>query len=321
MPSSVSVSVSLSRALRGALASSSARIAPENSRSSSFGLLDSLSHVARCAAPWAHGRGQSVSRYSSEAGSRDREDKGTREANAADAKPRGQRRENDRNSNDRNRNARNSNDRNSNARNTAHARPPHQRSRKTAMSKSLQSAQERVAELLTPGGTLLMNEDTTYELIGRAEDAPKVVAGASARAAEISPRRIHPHRLFYPGAKYSPEELNPYKAKEVVMRSELTTQRGSIPKDVVADQADFRNTNFLTYFLKDSGKLVPRRKSSLPAKLHRELMREIKLARSLALMDPMSKSTASRAGDEGGRDGGRRAPPRHQHQQRETHTR
>ena len=312
-PVSVSVSVSLSRALRGALASSSARTAPENSRSSSFGLLDSLSHVARCAAPWAHGRGQSVSRYSSEAGSRDREDKGTREANAADGKPRGQRRDRE-------------NERNSNDRNSAHARPPHQRSRKTAMSKSLQSAQERVAELLTPGGTLLMNEDTTYELIGRAEDAPKVVAGASARAAEISPRRIHPHRLFYPGAKYSPEELNPYKAKEVVMRSELTTQRGSIPKDVVADQADFRNTNFLTYFLKDSGKLVPRRKSSLPAKLHRELMREIKLARSLALMDPMSKSTASRAGDEGGRDGGgrdggRRAPPRHQHQQRERHAR
>ena len=174
-------------------------------------------------------------------------------------------------------------------------RQSNQRNRKTAMSKSLQSAQERVAELLSPGkDTLLMHDDTSYELVGRAEDAPKVVAGASARAAEISPRRIHPHRLFYPGAKYSPEELNPYKAKEVLMRSDLTVQRGSIPKDVVADQADFRNTNFLTYFLKDSGKLVPRRRTALPAKLHRELMREIKLSRTLALMDPMSKSTASR---------------------------
>lgn len=176
-----------------------------------------------------------------------------------------------------------------------HPRQSHQRSRKTAMSKSLQSAQERVAELLTPGkDTLLMHEDSSYELIGRAEDAPKVVAGASARAAEISPQRIHPHRLFYPGAKYSPEELNPYKAKAVLMRSDLTVQRGSIPKDVVSDQADFRNTSFLTYFLKDSGKLVSRRRTALPAKLHRELMREIKLARSLALMDPMSKSTVDR---------------------------
>lgn len=176
-----------------------------------------------------------------------------------------------------------------------HPRQPNQGSKKTAMSKSLQSAQERVAELLTPGkDTLLMHEDSSYELVGRAEDAPKVVAGASARAAEISPQRIHPHRLFYPGAKYSPEELNPYKAKAVLMRSDLTVQRGSIPKDVVSDQADFRNTNFLTYFLKDSGKLVPRRRTALPAKLHRELMREIKLSRSLALMDPMSKSTASR---------------------------
>lgn len=167
------------------------------------------------------------------------------------------------------------------------------------MSKSLQSAQERIAELLTPGGELLINQDTSYELIGRAEDAPRVVAGASARAAEISPRRIHPHRLFYPGGKYSPEELNPYKAKEVLMRSDLTVQRGSIPKDVVAEGADFRNVNFLSYFVKETGKLVPRRKTALPAKLHRELMREIKLSRSLALMDPLSKSTVSRAARDG----------------------
>jgi len=150
-------------------------------------------------------------------------------------------------------------------------------SRKSQMSKSLQSAQERLAELL-----------------GKADDAPKVVAGASARAQEISPRRIHPHRLFYPGAKYSPEELNPYKAKEVLMRSDLTVRRGNIPASVVKDQADFRNTDFLAYFLKDSGKLVPRRRTKLPAKLHRELMREIKLSRSLALMNPLNKNTVSK---------------------------
>lgn len=169
------------------------------------------------------------------------------------------------------------------------------RGRKSQMSKSLQSAQERVAELLSPGkDTLMLHENQSYEILGKAEDAPKVVAGASARAQEISPSRIHPHRLFYPGAKYSPEELNPYKAKEVLMRSDLTVRRGNIPKDVVNDQADFRNTEFLTYFLKDSGKLVPRRRTKLPAKLHRELMREIKLSRSLGLMNFLSKDTVSK---------------------------
>ena len=168
-------------------------------------------------------------------------------------------------------------------------------SRKSQMSKSLQSAQERLAELLVPGkDTLLLHEETSYHLLGKADDAPKVVAGASARAQEISPRRIHPHRLFYPGAKYSPEELNPYKAKEVLMRSDLTVRRGTIPASVVKDQADFRNTDFLAYFLKDSGKLVPRRRTKLPAKLHRELMREIKLSRSLALMNPLNKNTVSK---------------------------
>lgn len=167
--------------------------------------------------------------------------------------------------------------------------------KKSRMTKSLKSAQERLAELVSPGkDTLLLHEEVSFHLLGKAEDAPKVVAGASARAQEISPKRIHPHRLFYPGAKYSPEELNPYKAKEVLMRSDLTVQRGNIPKDVVQDQADFRNTDFLKYFLKDSGKLVPRWKTKLPAKLHRELMREIKLSRSLALMSPLDKNTVSK---------------------------
>jgi ribosomal protein S18 len=125
--------------------------------------------------------------------------------------------------------------------------------------------------------------------LGKAEDAPKVVAGASARAQEISPRRIHPHRLFYPGATYSPEELNPYKAKDIVMRSDLTVRRGTIPTQVVKDQADFRNVEFLQYFMKDTGKLFPRRKTCLPAKVHRELMREIKISRVLALSNPLKK--------------------------------
>lgn len=162
--------------------------------------------------------------------------------------------------------------------------------RKSQLSKSLQSAQERLAELMTPGkDTLLLHEGAKYDLLGKAEDAPKVVAGASARAQEISPRRIHPHRLFYPGATYSPEELNPYKAKDVVMRSDLTVRRGTIPTQVVKDQADFRNVEFLQYFMKDTGKLFPRRKTRLPAKVHRELMREIKISRVLALSNPLKK--------------------------------
>jgi len=165
-----------------------------------------------------------------------------------------------------------------------------QTKRKSQLSKSLQSAQERLAELMTPGkDTLLLHEGAKYDLLGKAEDAPKVVAGASARAQEISPRRIHPHRLFYPGATYSPEELNPYKAKDVVMRSDLTVRRGTIPTQVVQDQADFRNVEFLQYFMKDTGKLFPRRKTRLPAKVHRALMREIKISRVLALSNPLKK--------------------------------
>lgn len=161
-------------------------------------------------------------------------------------------------------------------------------------SRSLRSSQDRIASILVPDADGTPNAEFAgkYGFLGTASDAPRVVAGASAKAEEISPRRIHPHRLFYPGATYTPEELDPYKAKEVFLRSDLAVNRGSIPARAVEALSDFRNPAFLRNFVSDAGKLQPRRKTRLPAKVHRELARQVKLARALGLMSPTSKLQA-----------------------------
>jgi ribosomal protein S18 len=158
-------------------------------------------------------------------------------------------------------------------------------------SRSLRSTQDRIASILVPEGDnpAPHYNSSKYGILGTAADAPKFVPGAAARAEEVSPDRLLPHRLFYPGATYSPDELDPYKAKPVGMLSDLTIRRGTISKTLVATQSDFRNPAFLNNFISDAGKLSPKRRTKLPAKMHRELARQVKLARSLALMNPVGK--------------------------------
>lgn len=160
-----------------------------------------------------------------------------------------------------------------------------------ANSRSQRSAQDRIASLLVPGDDSggAAHQSGRYGVLGSATDAPRHVPGAAAKAEEISPQRLLPHRLFYPGATYAPEDLDPYKAKPVEMMSDLIVRRGNISSRVVSAAADFRNPALLNNFIGPSGKLEPRRRTRLPSKLHREMVRQVKLARALAVMCPTAK--------------------------------
>jgi ribosomal protein S18 len=127
-----------------------------------------------------------------------------------------------------------------------------------------------------------------YGWLGGADDAPRVAAGASARAEELSPARLHPHRLFFPGQSYSPEDLDPYKAKGVAFPSDLNaaSRQRPVPAAAAAAGVDFRNVALLALAVSEAGKLAPRRRTRLPARAHRELSRAVKLARALALLHP-----------------------------------
>ena len=165
-------------------------------------------------------------------------------------------------------------------------------------SRSLRSSQDRIASILVQDSDKDPRKPYSgkYGVLGTASDAPRHVPGAAAKAEETSPERLLPHRLFYPGATYAPEDLDPYKAKPVGLLSDLTVRRGSIAPRVVAANGDFRNPMFLNSFISDAGKLMPRRRTRLPAKMHRELARQVKLSRQLALMNPIAKVRPMRRG-------------------------
>ena len=54
--------------------------------------------------------------------------------------------------------------------------------------------------------------------------------------------------------------------------------------DIPVDQVVYTNPELLARFTSESGKLIPRRITGLPAWLHRKVVREIKRARAVNLL-------------------------------------
>jgi small subunit ribosomal protein S18 len=61
----------------------------------------------------------------------------------------------------------------------------------------------------------------------------------------------------------------------------------SLPRrriDINAEAIDFKNTELLRKFLTEKGRILPRRITGMPSKLHRKLVLEIKRARNVLLL-------------------------------------
>lgn len=54
--------------------------------------------------------------------------------------------------------------------------------------------------------------------------------------------------------------------------------------DINAEAIDFKNTELLRKFVTEKGRILPRRITGMPSKLHRKLVREIKRARNVLLL-------------------------------------
>jgi small subunit ribosomal protein S18 len=70
-------------------------------------------------------------------------------------------------------------------------------------------------------------------------------------------------------------------------RSTTTERRTPRPKpkiDFTADALDYKNANLLKQFTTDSGRILPRKYTGLPAHYQRRLNRAIKRARQMLLM-------------------------------------
>ncbi|MCX6977209.1 MAG: 30S ribosomal protein S18 [Verrucomicrobia bacterium] len=54
--------------------------------------------------------------------------------------------------------------------------------------------------------------------------------------------------------------------------------------DIALDALDYKNPDILKKFVTESGKILPRRMTGMPAHFHRKITREIKRARAVLLM-------------------------------------
>jgi small subunit ribosomal protein S18 len=54
--------------------------------------------------------------------------------------------------------------------------------------------------------------------------------------------------------------------------------------DIALDAIDYKNPDILKRFVTESGKILPRRMTGMPAHFHRKINREIKRARANLLM-------------------------------------
>jgi small subunit ribosomal protein S18 len=70
-------------------------------------------------------------------------------------------------------------------------------------------------------------------------------------------------------------------------RASLRRHNRMMPRrriDIAVEAIDYKNPDLLKKFVTESGKILPRRVTGMPAHLHRKITREIKRARSVLLM-------------------------------------
>ena len=70
-------------------------------------------------------------------------------------------------------------------------------------------------------------------------------------------------------------------------RTNFRKANKSMPRrriDTALEALDYKNPDLLKRFVTESGKILPRRMTGMPAHFHRKINREIKRARSVLLM-------------------------------------
>ena len=70
-------------------------------------------------------------------------------------------------------------------------------------------------------------------------------------------------------------------------RTNFRKANKSMPRrriDIALDAIDYKNPDLLKRFVTESGKILPRRVTGMPAHFHRKITREIKRARQALLM-------------------------------------
>ena len=65
---------------------------------------------------------------------------------------------------------------------------------------------------------------------------------------------------------------------------DLHTTASGVQSAIALEALDYKNPDILKKFVTESGKILPRRVTGMPAHMHRKITREIKRSRSVLLM-------------------------------------
>lgn len=108
------------------------------------------------------------------------------------------------------------------------------------------------------------------------------------QAPDLETIRLNPYRLYYPGQWYQPEELNPLSLKSTPHASQKI-HRKPVDPAAIEEQLDVRNLRLLNQYITPLGRIIPKRKTKLPARLQRKVSRMIKTARCLGIFSYSGK--------------------------------
>lgn len=106
----------------------------------------------------------------------------------------------------------------------------------------------------------------------------------------IKLERISQSRIYYPGQSYETDDLAPRerfeteKAYSVTQRTRRAPVRGKAIDKQLLETLDFRNARLLSQFVSETGKILPKRKTGLSAKVHRKMAKQVKVSRVMGIM-------------------------------------
>lgn len=98
--------------------------------------------------------------------------------------------------------------------------------------------------------------------------------------------RVPTSRLYYPGQYYEADAIAPQiglDKRSMERQSGSVPLRGSRAHRRLSSVLDYRNARLLNLFVSDAGKILPRRRSRLSAKIHRKAVKHIKTSRVMGI--------------------------------------
>ena len=113
--------------------------------------------------------------------------------------------------------------------------------------------------------------------------------GAATKSGGIEWERMSTSRLYYPGQCYEADGIAPLVGleKRLLERQSRSApsrgSRGSYAHRRLSNVLDFRNARLLNLFVSDTGKILPRRRSRLSAKIHRKAVKHMKTSRVMGI--------------------------------------